>query len=357
VARHGVSCKDFHEIDILISTDVLSEGQNLQDCAYLINYDLHWNPTRMVQRAGRIDRIGTDFDTLLIRNMFPDEGLEKRLKLVQSLQRKISDIDRVGFLDSSVLGEMIHPKTFNTLKRIEDEDSSVVDEEEQFAELASSEFLLKQIQELLAKEGKKWIEDLPHGIHSGLMRKEAKGLFFYFQAEKEKGKLHFWHYYDLQTGRIVDNRFLIAHLISCLPDTERVIGDYNVFDIQEKIVDHILKTHHEKVALESVPKVIDPIQQTIATLIQGYLNHPDVNRKEALEVLKYLNQPMAGIQVKELRNIHREFQKNMIPKALIEKISKMRDKYGTTSPESGSTERNDLKREDLQLICFDYLCS
>lgn len=346
-----------NEIDILISTDVLSEGQNLQDCAYLINYDLHWNPTRMVQRAGRIDRIGTDFDTLLIMNMFPDEGLERLLKLVESLQRKISDIDRVGFLDSSVLGEMVHPKTFNTLKRIEDEDASVVDEEEQFVELASSEFLLKQIQELLAREGKKWIEDLPHGIHSGLMKKGAKGLFFYLQAEKEKGNLHFWNYYDLQTGRIVDNRFLIAHLISCLPETERVIGDYNLFEIQEKIIDHILKAHHEKVALESVPKVIDPIQQTIATLIQGYLNHPYVDRKEALEVLKYLNQPMAGTQVKELRKIHKEFQKNMIPNTLIEKINKMREEYGMTSPETTSTERLELAREDLKLICFDYLCS
>jgi len=71
------------EIDVMISTDVLSEGQNLQDCGHLVNYDLHWNPTRMVQRAGRIDRIGTDFDTLWIRNMFPDEGLERLLRLVE----------------------------------------------------------------------------------------------------------------------------------------------------------------------------------------------------------------------------------------------------------------------------------
>jgi helicase-like protein len=63
------------EIDVLVSTDVLSEGQNLQDCWHLRNYDLHWNPTRMVQRAGRIDRIGTGFDTLWICNMFPDRGL------------------------------------------------------------------------------------------------------------------------------------------------------------------------------------------------------------------------------------------------------------------------------------------
>jgi superfamily II DNA/RNA helicase len=58
------------EIDVLISTDVLSEGQNLQDCGYLVNYDLHWNPTRMVQRAGRIDRIGTEFEALWIYTCF-----------------------------------------------------------------------------------------------------------------------------------------------------------------------------------------------------------------------------------------------------------------------------------------------
>src|SRR5579875_2907184 len=98
------------EVDLLISTDVLSEGQNLQDCGILVNYDLHWNPTRMVQRAGRIDRIGTAFKTLWVQNMFPDEGLEKLLGLVESLSRKIADIDASGFLDSSILGEIVHPQ-------------------------------------------------------------------------------------------------------------------------------------------------------------------------------------------------------------------------------------------------------
>src|SRR5207247_8952351 len=85
------------DIDLLISTAVLSEGQNLQDCGVLVNYDLHWNPTRMVQRAGRIDRIGTSFDTLWVHNMFPDDGLEKLLGLVESLSRKIPSIDQSGF--------------------------------------------------------------------------------------------------------------------------------------------------------------------------------------------------------------------------------------------------------------------
>ncbi|MCU0486736.1 MAG: phospholipase D-like domain-containing protein, partial [Anaerolineales bacterium] len=93
------------EVDILISTDVLSEGQNLQDCGVLINYDLHWNPTRMVQRAGRIDRIGSEFDTITIHNLFPEAGLERLLRLVENLSQKIAQIDATGFLDASVLGE------------------------------------------------------------------------------------------------------------------------------------------------------------------------------------------------------------------------------------------------------------
>ena len=92
------------EIDILISTDVLSEGQNLQDCGLLVNYDLHWNPTRMVQRAGRIDRIGSDFPILWVYNMFPEEGLERLLRLVENLSRKIGDIDRTGFLGRLDIG-------------------------------------------------------------------------------------------------------------------------------------------------------------------------------------------------------------------------------------------------------------
>ena len=69
--------------------------------------------------------------------MFPDEGLERLLGLVESLSDKIAAIDATGFLDASILGESVHPRNFNTLRRIRDEDGSVIEEEEQFTELAS----------------------------------------------------------------------------------------------------------------------------------------------------------------------------------------------------------------------------
>ena len=76
-----------------MSTDVLSEGQNLQSARYLIDYDLHWNPTRMIQREGRIDRIGSVYKKNYVYNFFPEDELEELLKLVKILQNKIIYIE------------------------------------------------------------------------------------------------------------------------------------------------------------------------------------------------------------------------------------------------------------------------
>ena len=347
------------EVDLLISTDVLSEGQNLQDCGYLVNYDLHWNPTRMVQRAGRIDRIGTKFDTLWIYNMFPEEGLERLLRLVQSLSAKIADIDRTGFLDASVLGETVHPRNFNTLRRIREEDGTVIEEEEQFTELASNEFLLQQLRTLLNKEGQEALDQLPDGIHSGLARDRTKGIFFYFKASDPigQGHLHFWRYYDLREERIVDNRYLIANLIACNPDTPRVVDDYDVFDLQEKVIIDILQSHQRQQSIQAAPKVIDPIQATVATAVQGYLQHPKVDRIQALDAIRYLSQPLPGVQVKELRNAFKAFRNDQTIDALLEVVLSLRSRFGTTArSDSGATPKS-LRREDLHLVCFEYICS
>lgn len=91
------------EINFLFSTDVLSEGQNLQDAGYLINYDLHWNPVRMIQRNGRINRLGSTYSEVKISNMKPMDELEMYLNLVHRLERKISTIRNTVGLDQGVL--------------------------------------------------------------------------------------------------------------------------------------------------------------------------------------------------------------------------------------------------------------
>lgn len=350
------------EIDILVSTDVLSEGQNLQDCGHLVNYDLHWNPTRMVQRAGRIDRIGTEFDSLWIYNMFPDEGLERLLHLVESLSKKIADIDRAGFLDASVLGEAVHPRNFNTLRRIHEEDGSVIEEEEQFVELASNEFLAQQLRALLDAGGREMLESLPDGIHSGLAKVGARGVFFYFQATAREGaNLHFWKYFDLKDQRIIDNRYIVANLIACDRDTPRVVDPemfHSVFDLQEKVIEDILRSFQERRALEAAPRSVDPIQQTVATALQGYLNHPDVERRQAIDAIRFLNQPMLAVQVRSLRQAYRDFQGKGNVKALLAAVEGLREQFGeeqATNHSGGSGLVGRLSRGDLRLVCFDLV--
>lgn len=79
--RDAIHPNDTREIDVLIATDCISEGQNLQDCDYLINYDIHWNPVRIIQRFGRIDRIGSKNDVIQLMNYWPDMELDDYIKL------------------------------------------------------------------------------------------------------------------------------------------------------------------------------------------------------------------------------------------------------------------------------------
>ncbi len=364
------------EIDILISTDVLSEGQNLQDCGVLINYDLHWNPTRMVQRAGRIDRIGTSFDTLWVLNMFPDDGLEKLLGLVESLSQKIAEIDRSGLLDASVLGEVVHPQNFNTLRRIEEEDGKVVEEQEQFVELVSSEFLLQNLKNLLDAGMRQGLEELPDGIHSGLMRQGARGVFFYFTAQEKKhrqgagkgNRQHYWRYIDVSSdwrgGRIEDNRYIITNLIQCQPDTVRIVpadGEVDIFALQEQVISSIVQSSVEQVAVEEAPKLLDPIQQTIATTLRSYINSPAINRKEIIAAIQRLNEPQPGVYVKTLRKAYEAFTSNAQVDELLAAVKSIG--AGTNVPGNGGAassadspgDKTPIKREDLKLICFDYV--
>jgi superfamily II DNA or RNA helicase len=350
------------EIDLLISTDVLSEGQNLQDCGYLLNYDLHWNPTRMVQRAGRIDRIGTEFDVLWIYNMFPDRGLERLLGLVDSLSRKIADIDRLGMLDASVLGEEVHPQTFNSLKRIREEDNTIIEEEEQFTELASSEILLQQLRSYLDGGGREALEKLPDGIHSGLQRMGSRGVFWYFRGKNGSAGQNFWKYYDLRTNSILDNRHVIATLISCSYDTARVVDQEiykSIFTLQEKVIANLLEGHEEKVALQIAPQAIDPLQQTVSTVVQQFLNHPEVERKRAVGVIAFLNGAMQNVQVSELKRLYKAYQQTQRIAELMSGLETMRAAYAGEARASGVGENGrslpKLLREDLKLVCFDVL--
>lgn len=350
------------EIDILISTDVLSEGQNLQDCGYLINYDLHWNPTRMVQRAGRIDRLGSSFDVLTIYNMFPDRALEMLLGLVKSLTSKIDVINQTGFLDASVLGEVVTPRDFNTLRRIADEDNSVIEEQESFLELASSEVLLSELQKVLATEARRWLTDLDDGIHSGIERRDARGMFFYFTAPHPvQGQSHFWRYYDIAQNRILDNRYQIMQIIACGPETPRFPPPYrevNVYDVQERIIESILADVEQQEVATLVAKPVAEEQNIVSQILQEQLNNPEYDRRELRDLRRFLKQPLVGASVQALRQAMREYTTSGNLHEVVDVVRTLFQQQGTVQQDFSSMREPSnkrLTRDDLYLVCYEYI--
>ncbi|MFA4930275.1 MAG: helicase-related protein [Patescibacteria group bacterium] len=115
------------EIDVLIATDCVSEGQNLQDCDYLINYDIHWNPVRIIQRFGRIDRIGSVNEKIQLVNFWPDMELDEYINLEQRVRGRMillnasatGEEDIINETDKDVMNDIEYRK--NQLTRLQEE--------------------------------------------------------------------------------------------------------------------------------------------------------------------------------------------------------------------------------------------
>ena len=116
--------KATEEIDVLIATDCISEGQNLQDCDYLINYDIHWNPVRIIQRFGRIDRIGSRNEVIQLVNYWPDIELDKYIELKGRVESRMKATVLTSTGDDNLLsanekGDLEYRK--NQLKKLQEE--------------------------------------------------------------------------------------------------------------------------------------------------------------------------------------------------------------------------------------------
>ena len=111
------------EIDLLIGTDCISEGQNLQDCDYLINYDIHWNPVRIIQRFGRVDRIGSPNSRIQLVNYWPDISLDEYINLKERVESRMMIADVTATGDDNVLSAQANDVSYRKeqLRRLQEE--------------------------------------------------------------------------------------------------------------------------------------------------------------------------------------------------------------------------------------------
>ncbi len=200
------------ELDLLIATDCISEGQNLQDCDFLINYDIHWNPVRIIQRFGRIDRIGSPNRRIQLVNFWPNLELEEYINLEQRVS------GRMVLLDISATGEenLIEQQSGNQMNDLEYRrtqllrlQDAVIDLEDlssgvSIADLTLTDFRIDLAQYLKAHPGK--LEALPLGTFAVTSSPELgipPGILFCLRAEGEAADKSFEPGYPLAPHYLV----------------------------------------------------------------------------------------------------------------------------------------------------------
>lgn len=272
-----LAAKDLSEIRVLISTDVLSEGLNLQDATRLINYDLHWNPVRLMQRIGRVDRrMNPDIEARLIAdhpdqeklrgevaywNFLPPEELDDLLKLYGKVAKKTLRISKTFGIEGRRL-----------LKPEDDYDDLREFHQEYEGSESSIERMHLELQELFRADPDlpQRLARLPGRVFSGKEHPSpgSKAVFFCYAlpgrnpgqvpAEQEpagaeewtaEAGLVQWYLYDLATEKILEDPTAMIDLIRCAPETPRhcAIETERLSEIRKKIEKHIKDTYLKKV--------------------------------------------------------------------------------------------------------------
>lgn len=160
------------EIDILIATDCISEGQNLQDCDYLINYDIHWNPVRIIQRFGRIDRIGSKNEVIQLLNFWPTEDLDAYIDLAERVKGRMVLLDVSATGEENIIDEQ-KSKEMNDLeyrkKQLQKLQNEVVDLEDisggiSITDLTFNDFKIDLMEYM--KEHEEELANAPSGLYA-----------------------------------------------------------------------------------------------------------------------------------------------------------------------------------------------
>ena len=340
------------EITTLIATDVLAEGLNLQDCDKIINYDLHWNPVRLIQRFGRIDRIGSTNSRIYGYNFLPETGIERTLGLRQKLQRRIQEIhDTIGedaaILDrSETLNEAamyaIYEQKGGQLSFFEDE----AEGNDDLLDLNEAEEIMRQLRKDNPDEFAR-IAHLRDGIRTARYS-DHKGQYVFCQAGR------YQQLYLLDTDGQVISRDVprILGILKCTPET---VGlplppDYNatVMRVYRQFVQEVKHRQAERDHTLSLKQSQSYVLRELRVL---YGQSEDDDQKAQIALLeKAFRRPLTQAIIRELNTIRRD---KITDRALILALAdiytqhNMRERVERDSQDEGDTSPRIICSEGL----------
>ena len=235
------------ELDILIGTDCISEGQNLQDCDFLVNYDIHWNPVRIIQRFGRIDRIGSPNSQIQLVNYWPDITLDEYINLKERVENRmvIADVTATG--DDNILTDKSSDIAYrkDQLQRLQD---GVIELEDVKIGISITDFGLNDFRMDLLNYVKEYgeLDNLPNGMHAVVPAQPELGLqpgvifalknIYDSVNINQQNRLHpFYLVYVNDDGEVIADHTEVKRLLdlirtSCKGQTEPMLEVCRIFN-------------------------------------------------------------------------------------------------------------------------------
>jgi SNF2 family DNA or RNA helicase len=321
-------------IDILISTDVLAEGVNLQQCRHIINYDMPWNPMRLVQRHGRIDRIGSTHNKVYMRTIFPVDRLDQLLNLESRILNKLAmaaaSVGVVSPLSEGTSTEHVFSETREEIEKLLNEDSGIYERGGTISSSQSGEEYRQTLRKAI-EANRDSIINIPWKSGSGISSSKYQGYFFCVKVG-DRTYLRFVHC-NLDWKRIANIESeppVISEIGTCLRiietnmDTEMILPEVavtNMYDFWELAKKHVWESWmHETDPANLQPKV-RPLNQKIATYIRDHIPQ-DFEKEKIYKALDILESPWPRRDEVLLRQWFEENLPNLEKtKFLIEKIN------------------------------------
>lgn len=345
--------------DILVTTDVLAEGVNLQQAAHIINYDLPWNPMRLVQRHGRIDRIGSAHKSVTVHCVFPDRQLESLLNLEQKLQQKIrlasSSVGVAEILPGQPTQDINFSQTREEIQKLRDGDTTLLETGGTRTGLISGETFRQTLRNRVEELGKETILKLPAAAGSGMITPTTKTQqpgWVFCATVKNSDQPEYRH--------IVNGEIVSSDTLQCLdlaepehgPDHPQHLPNnlrHNVYEMWETARTDIVENwnkYTDKAFLE--PEIPVPLLNAGRLL---YETPPTglTDPTQLRELIAKLEAPSPNRVVTKVQNILRSPDN---PQTKTNRLKELADQEGL-QPYHAPPPRKPITPEDVQL-CAGY---
>ncbi len=349
-ARRG---QDQDRFDLLLCTDVLAEGLNLQQCRNIINFDLPWNPMRLVQRHGRIDRIGSPYKEAYLRTFFPDEQLNALLNLEERVRMKLAyAAASVGLetapIERAATGGQTFAESREEIEKLHKADPGIYEAGGTSSAAQTGEEYRQELREAL-KTRRMEIEELPWKAGSGMARGRRRGHFFCVSVG-DRIYLRFVPF-DGDDEEIVKELGTCLRMIECSEDTPRTMPTdlmEGAYDAWERAKASVFDAWNFETDPKNLQQKVRKLNRDVAEYLRRY-PPPDAEEKQLDRCLEAVESRWSRREENMLRlAFNKEFDDPIErSRMLIEEIERI-----GVEPYQAPAPLPPIEPEEIHLICW-----